>query len=169
MAKFIKRIGQVAIVIYNVFFGPVPVPEQLTVWPRVIIALAILMSLPLIALMKPGSRWRVLITVLAVLSIMAGVALGIFYWIALPTRTLQLEVRGGLYVVGVPTDETKQALIDRNASLPTFIDGNPHLAVETFFIPDTVKANKFLLAFYYIPFIALTTIGIMVLLEWSTP
>jgi len=164
--RYLKRIGQLAVLIFNVFFGPLPVPEALTVWPRIIIALAIVFSLPLLPSMKPASEWRIKLTILAGLFVLLGVAFGVAYWLTLPTHTLELPVRGGLHVCGEPTKETSQALEQLDVDLAPYIDGNPHREVESFFDPASVLANKLCLALLYIPFIWLVTLGIMILLEW---
>jgi hypothetical protein len=164
-SSIVKRIGQSAVVIFNVFFGPMPLPTQLTVWPRMIIALAVVASFPLLAIRNPERRrW---VNVLAGLCLVSGLAFGLGYWLALPSRTLL--VRGELYVTGEVTSATQQELAKnqlRDSDISKLIEGQANNTVESFFESESVGRNMKHLALLYILFLVLVTIPVMIFLEW---
>jgi hypothetical protein len=166
--SIIKRAGQSGLVIFNVFFGPMPVPVQLSVWPRTIIALSIVAALPLIALRR-RSKWRWWITGFALLSCLIGVACGFAYWLKLPT--ISMSVRGATYVTAAPTAETLKQLRKYNlqpnvTDTRRLIEGQANREVESFFDSAGLTSNKLFLSILYVFFLAPVTIGIVIFMEW---
>ncbi len=164
-----KRIGQSATVLYSVFFGPMMVPVQLTVWPRMVIAVAIVIALPLLNAMRGDVTRRIWISVAAVAAIAVGGWCGFDYWASLPAMTI--SVRSSDFVRGTTTADTRKEL-ERNglrddaSDLKKLIEGQQNKTVEDFFDPDSVAHNKTFLAVRYIAFLAAVSIGIVILLEW---
>jgi len=164
----IKRIGQTGLALYSVFLGPMPVPTQMAFWWRIVVAMMIVVSLPLVRAMKHPTA-RIWLSVLGVLMIVAAGWCGFDYWLALPTRTI--TVRGQQFVRGDITPDTLKALQDNqlrndDTDLRNLIEGQANKEVEAFFTPKSVAANKIYLGIRYIAFLALGTIGIMILFEW---
>lgn len=162
-ASSFKRLSQTAAFVFAVFFAPIPVPIQLAAWSRVVIAIAIVVSLPLLRLVH-SRRWPVWITLGAILLIAGGIALGVRYWLALPERTI--EVRGGLYVNGTETEETRRQREALKVDLVPYVAGLPNRPVDSFFEPQSIRANSTYLAAHYILFLTCVTVGVMILLEW---
>ncbi len=164
----IKRVGQTGVALYSVFLGPMPVPSQMAFWWRIVVAVMVVISFPLLRAMKVPAA-RIWLSVVAFLMILGAGYCGFDYWLALPTRTI--TVRGQQFVRGDITPETLKALQDNelrndDTDLRTLIEGQANKEVEAFFTPGSVAANKTHLGIRYIAFLALGTIGIMILFEW---
>lgn len=164
-----RSISRIVAALIATFVEPIPLPIQLSVWPKVIVGVAVVASYVFVSQMRL-KKHLVLLTIAGFVLVSGGIACGFWYWLLLPTTTL--EVRNAKYVIGTPTAETLQLLQSKglentNGDIRKLINGQSRdNEVESYFTPASVWNNKLALGIRYIAFLAITTIGIMILFEW---